>query len=331
MPTPTSLKQQAENIIIALDQEMKQEPSIDPKTIGKADKLLHRLIKVVNDVDLTAAEERVYLLKQKNEDASTDVLIRELIQNKCRQTATVGAATAGIGLLPGVGTIAALVFGTAADIGATFRLQAELVLEIASLYQHRLDDQEKQRLVLLITGLSAGTAALTRKLGQQTGLKLGEKFAEKSFLKALPVIGVIASAGTNVLSTYIIGQRADAYFRLGEDGLQSWAESLRAITGVDEREIGQWLSEGGRTTTSLLAGGTERASQAGKQAGLMVIEQAQKGAALGKKGFLSYLNWVLSQWRRVFSAIGKAGQFTWNGIIFIPKKISKRFKQKKER
>ena len=61
-------------------------------------------------------------------------------------------------------------------------------------------------------------------------IKAGEKAAgkavEKSLLKALPVVGVMASAGTNVLSSYILGYLADAYFRLWPEAVGTWCDSL---------------------------------------------------------------------------------------------------------
>lgn len=330
---PGSLKEQAEEIITVINQELREvQQSPAAPTGGKMDALFGRLLRIVNDVDLAQAEERVEAIRQKNAAISTDALIQTLIRDKCRQTAAVGAATSGAGLIPGVGTVAALVFGTAADVGATFRLQAELVLEIACVHQYPLNEQEKQRLVLLITGLSAGTATLARKAGQQAGVMLSEKLAEKSIFKALPVVGVIASAGTNVLATYIIGARADAYFKLGAEELQSWQESLRAVTGVDERKIGQWLAESGQSTGLALATGAEKAGQAGKNVGLAVRQKAQQGARLGKKGLKIYFglfSWGISFWKGVFSRFGKAGRGLGSIITAIPRQLSARFRNKK--
>ena len=67
---PTSLKQQAEEIIEAVDYEIQtveqQAQSLDNETLSGFDKLFNRLSKIVNDVDIAAAEERVNALRQKN-------------------------------------------------------------------------------------------------------------------------------------------------------------------------------------------------------------------------------------------------------------------------
>jgi hypothetical protein len=265
---------------------------------------------MVSNVDVKAAEERVRELKAEYPNASTEEIVQKLIRAKCQRTAAVGAVTSGAALIPGLGTAAALTLGVAADIGATFKLQAELVLEIAAAHDYPLTEEEKQRVVMFITGLSAGTVAVARRVGETAALKLGEKYTEKAIMKALPVVGVIGSAGTNVLSTYIIGQRADAYFRLGPEAVGSWGDSLRAITGLDERRVGSWLAEGGRTAGAVLAVGADKVGSGAKVAG----QTAQKGIR-------AYFNWVIFVWSTIFGWIGSLFGFLWAVITFIPRKL----------
>lgn len=310
----SSLKQQAEDIVTAIDTGLqlgnKQDTSLSPEARQKSNALFDMLMKAVSDVDISAAGERVKTFQVKYPNASPEKIARKLIRQKCEQTATVGAVTAGAGLIPGVGTAAAVIVGTAADIGATFKLQAELVLEVAHLYNYPLSDEEKQRLVLAITGISAGTSVALRRVGQRASLKLSEKFAEKSFMKALPVVGVLASAGTNVLSTYIIGQRADAYFRLGPEYMGAWADSLRAVSGVDERKITRWLSENGKNAGQAMAKKSKQAGRAGKKAGV------------------AYFKWLGSFWRSVFRTLGAIFKKIWGAITFIPRKTGALFQGK---
>ncbi|MDM8520064.1 mannose-6-phosphate isomerase, class I [Anaerolineales bacterium HSG6] len=251
MEEEKSLKEQAEAIMDAVTQEIGEvdEKSLTvPVAETQADTVIDKLFGAINDVDIVAAEERVRVMREKYPDATDQYLVQRLIQIKCQQTGAVGAATSGAGLIPGIGTAATMTLGVAADIGLTFKLQAELVLEIAAVYDYPLTDVEKQRIVMIITGVSTGATTLAYRAGERAALRFSEKFAEKAIIKALPIIGVIASASTNVISTYIIGQRADAYFRLGPEAVGSWTDSLRAITGVDERKITDWLAESTKST-----------------------------------------------------------------------------------
>ncbi len=315
-----SLKSQAEEIIEAVDHDLQtiesQPPAVQDEVSTKANYIMDTIFRVVSDVDLDVALERVAALKAEQPELSRDELSKKLVFDKCQKTGTVGAVTSSAGLIPGVGTAAAITLGTAADIGTTFKLQAELVLELAALYGYPLTQEEQQRLVMVITGISAGTAGLARKAGQAASVKVGEKFAAHSVMKALPVIGVVASAGTNVLSTYIIGQRADAYFRLGPDAVGSWSDSLRAVTGVDERNITKWVTTSGKSTGAAIVSGAGKVGEAGKAAGGAVADGAKKAGVTAQRGFKAYVGWFIRLWQAIF-------RFIWAVITFIPRKIAK--------
>lgn len=350
MSNNTPLKDQAKEIMVAIDrdlQEVETESAVVKEEVNsQSNFLLDKLFGVINDVDIEAAAQRVAELRQKHPEASPAELSQILIREKSTRTGTVGAVTSGAGLIPGLGTAAAMTLGVAADIGATFKLQAELVLEIAAAYNYPLTENEKQQIVMVITGISAGTSALTRRAGQAAAIKVGERLAtqsaQKAFTKALPVVGVLASAGTNVLSTYIIGQRADAYFRLGPEAVGSWADSLRAISGVDERNIAGWLADSGRAAGSALLSGAEMVGDAGKVAGGMVSSGAGKvaetvGPALSsgtqrvgktaQSGLRAYLRWLVTFWSVVIRGVGKGLGFLWAVVAFVPRKIMGMFRK----
>lgn len=207
------------------------------------DRIMNYLEQAVSKVDVAAAAERVASLRDKNLDISSDALADILIQQKCWQTGAIGAVTSGASIIPGLGTVASLTFGVAADIGMTFQLQAELVLEIANAYNKELDPNERRNIILLVTGMSVGANKALNAMGQKIAREAAERLTQKSLAGALPYVGIAASAGSNMITTYIIGQRARAYFNLGPEAVGDWGESIRAITGVDERTLATWLSE----------------------------------------------------------------------------------------
>lgn len=261
-------------------------PARQQATKQEANWLFNLLMRAIADTDVQAAEERVTTLRAERPEATTDELVEYLIKQKCQQTGAIGAATSGAALLPGLGTLTSMTLGVAADIGATFKLQAELVLEIAAAHQYPLNELEKRQIVMLITGVSAGGNQLLTKAGKELSLKVTEKYAKKWLVKALPVVGVIASASTNALSTYIIGQRADAYFGRGPEAVNDWRESLRALVGVDERKVTGWLAESAAGLGQRLAEGVGNAAsavvEAGKDAGEAIVGAGQ--ATLDKLG-----------------------------------------------
>ncbi len=242
------------------------------------DNLMEFITAAIDEVDEKAAEARVQALREANAGASPEELVELLIKQKCIQTGAVGAITSGASFIPGLGTFASMTFGVAADIAWTFKLQAELVLEIAAVYQHKLSPTEKRNTVMLVTGISAGANQVLRKTGQRVAEEATERLAQKSLTKAIPVLGTAASAGTNILFTYVIGQRAQAYFSRGPDAVGDWGESIRAITGIDERKIGDWLADWGKSMTEGVASGARKASETVADAGKSVAERASTAA-----------------------------------------------------
>lgn len=243
-----------------------------------------RVTQAISDADEAAAATRVAKLRETKPDALPTELVSLLIQQKCWQTGAVGAVTSSAALIPGLGTLASLTFGVAADIGMTFKMQAELVLEIAAAHGHELTPDEKQKAILIVTGISAGANKLLEELGKQIAQQATERLAQKSITKAIPLIGVAASAGSNILTTYIIGWRADAYFRLGPEAVGDWLQSIRATTGVDEREIINWLTGTTERSWELVSSGMQSTAGAvivaGQSAGEIVVVGAGKVSEL---------------------------------------------------
>lgn len=266
-----------------------------------SDRVAGYLVNVINNADEQAAIKRVATLRQQYPQANSDTLAELLIKEKCRQTGTVGAVTSGASVIPGLGTVAALTFGVAADIGLTFKLQAELVLEVAAAYDHPLSDTEKQRVVMVITGISASTNQLLSKVGREIAEQATERLASKSVTKAIPILGVAASAGVNILSTYLIGQRAKAYFGLGPEAMGDWAETTRALTGVDTRPLTAWLVETTENSWKLVSQQMRSAKgvmlTAGKSLGEVVVVGATGGWQLLRSLFRFLFSIPRALWR----------------------------------
>ncbi|MCA9837666.1 MAG: hypothetical protein KC422_12185 [Trueperaceae bacterium] len=203
---------------------------------------LASLLSVLSQADVNAARRRVEGLKQQFPEATPEELSEQIVKKKIQQTAMVGAASSGAGLIPGLGTITALTVGFAADLSATFKLQAEMVLELALLNDYPLSKLDQQKLIFLVTGVSMGSSSLINRAGKKLSLALTERYAKRWLAKAIPFFGVAASSSTNALTTYLIANRAQAYFQ-GSTEEMSWFEGLRRLSGFDERKIASWLKE----------------------------------------------------------------------------------------
>jgi uncharacterized protein (DUF697 family) len=239
MTTTPSSKKQAEEITAQL------VPGAGQLDAAGASRVLRFFLQRIAEVDRAKVVARVDELRQRYPDAAPDELAERLIKAKCQKTAAIGAVSSGGALLPGIGSLVAGAAGVVADLRATITLQAELVLEIAEVYGVPVDDADRQQVVMLLTGIGYGTSHLLTTTGSQLTGKLAARVARNWLTRALPIIGVATSASTNALSTYIVGQRAKAYFSRGPDAVGGWADTLRLITGVDERKVAGWLAERG--------------------------------------------------------------------------------------
>jgi hypothetical protein len=98
----------------------------------------------------------------------------------------------------------------------------------------------------------------------------------------------------------------------------SWSDSLRTITGVDEREIASWLAESSKAAGQAVATG---ASKVAETVGPAITSGAQKAGETAQKGFKFYIWWVVTCWTTLFRVIGEVLRFIWLVISFIPRKV----------
>ena len=223
-----------------------------PKQAGIINEFSKYIERAIDEVDEAAARKRVNARRKANPEATVDELVEMLIKQKCIQTGAIGAVTSSANVIPGIGTVVTLTFGVAADIGMTFKLQAELILEIAAVYERILTDIEKRNAILVITGISTGANQIGEKLAETIAKQVAKLWSREAAEKVAPGVGIAMSATINATTTYIIGERAKAYFSLGAKAVGNWAESVRALTGVDERKISSWLLESTKQSWELI-------------------------------------------------------------------------------
>ena len=205
---------------------------------GRLPGVLGLLFRVIDSVDQAETQARVVAAQAKYPHLDTTALAKRLIRDKALQTGAVGATTSAAGTIPGLGTVASVTLGVTADVIATFRLQVELVLELAHLMGYEMSRTERRTAILAITGLGAGLDTAAKAVGTKVAAYLGEEYAEKAILKAIPIVGLLASAGINVLMTRVVGDRALAYFR-GQQ-LGEFTQDITSVSDTDEAVAEGW-------------------------------------------------------------------------------------------
>ena len=183
---------------------------------------------------------RKYHKRYKDDRDSED--IRELVANKVIQNysymaAFSGGTTALAGVVPGLGTVAAVLGGTTADVALCMKFQIEMTMALAHIYDHDILEEEERRLCFIIAGLGAinqagqkgakevGSKAFTKMVQQylkgptlaavkEIFKKVGITFTRKGLEKAIPFgVGVIVGFTVNKTLSWYIGVRARDFFQ----------------------------------------------------------------------------------------------------------------------
>lgn len=251
-----------------------------------SDNLVDQTIAAINTVDQVAALERVRKLRELYPEAAPESLVGMLIKQKCLQTGAIGQVSSSASIIPEVGVFVSLIFGEAADVTMTAKMQAELVLEIGAAHHSQLNEATKQEALVMVTGLSEGA----NQLLEVTGARLAQQATTQLKGTTPSAIGVAEIAGQNLLSTYLIGRRANTYFKLGSEAVATWTEEV--VVAAEEATLTHWLNETTQRSWHLVVDSTlnltDVAIVAGKAIGevfvvkatdLALSQQVQRGLA----------------------------------------------------
>jgi len=188
-----------------------------------------------------------------DDDADEDLKVKaeEIIKKACSRVAMTSFASSGFGF----GRAAAFALGVAATQGIA-GMQGEMVNELAKLYGNEISPESKTRVMMLLQGVgqtsnqiasNAASAAASQAVEGMSQQIATEVAKESIILKALPLVSPLTNAvfvtSSNVVATYVIGKRATIYFQKGEDSVPSWKDSVRMLSGVDERRLVRWIVE----------------------------------------------------------------------------------------
>lgn len=257
-----------ETAINATDTESEQ-----PEKQTFLSNLVQETLQTINRADEEEALARVQKAREKHPNDTPDQLAERIIRKYCMQAGAIGAVTASPTMIPGLGTVVALTFGTAVDMRMTYKLQGEMVLELIEIYQPAMSADNKRNVLMVVTGLSMGAGRVVAQSGQKVAVEATERLAARFSSVATrevaaevtegaatglvaksvsTVFGVATSAGINAVTTYTIARRAQAYLQQGPEAMDDWTASLRTVTGVDERKLTAWLIATTRNSWQLI-------------------------------------------------------------------------------
>lgn len=193
---------------------------------------------LVENADRTLAREATRKGVDPDSEAARDLAVRKIVRHYGRLAGATAGGTAMTGIIPGVGTAAALTLGIGTDMVVTLKLQAEMAMQIAHLYGSDISSEEQKHLAFLLASLGAtanagqeaiskgASKALTRLLERHlrgatlASVKQGFRafglvFTRKAVAKAIPFgVGVAVGYSTGQLLTKKVGREVSAHYRV---------------------------------------------------------------------------------------------------------------------
>lgn len=179
----------------------------------------------VNKEDI---KKRVEKLKKKNPGLTGEEICRLIIKKKSRWCAAAGAVTALPGAVPVLGTLFAVVGGTALDMTAMGFFLTEMILEVAAVYNRNLDipGTSREAVWVLVSSVGAGAAGrgLTRvtvaqlsgraflRLIEQALLAMGIRATQRTILRVIPFVGMFIAGAVNYYTCRKVGEFVVKYY-----------------------------------------------------------------------------------------------------------------------
>jgi len=181
-------------------------------------------------VDKKNVKKRVEKLKKKKKNMAPEDICRLLVKKKSRWCAAAGALSSLPASVPGLGTLVAAFLGTAFDIAAMGYFTAEMVLEVASCFNRRLDIPGTSREAVWVLASAVGAGAAGKGLAkaasaglsgpafsgllQRLLLAAGIRATRSTFLRIIPFAGMLAMGAVNYYTCQRLGSLIIEYYSL---------------------------------------------------------------------------------------------------------------------
>ncbi|HEY3444725.1 MAG TPA: EcsC family protein [Myxococcales bacterium] len=185
--------------------------------------------KIRAQVDAAAEKIRASLPDDATDAQVCGALERDLVSHYSNRTALAGGAAALPGLIPGLGSLAAVLGGGLLDMTFCLKYEVEMVLALAASRGYDIEDPRERQLAYLLAAAhtyeaSGGRNPLPdlvkteidaiwhytpRQLGKLVAalfVKLAILFAGKSLSRAIPFIGIVVSSAANKTLTSRVGK-----------------------------------------------------------------------------------------------------------------------------
>jgi hypothetical protein len=188
-------------------------------------------------IDFARVQLKIENLKNEAPELSAAELAQKLIRTSSFKCSLLGVVVALPALIPGLGTAVAFIGGIIVDITVMSYLLANLILEIAAIYNRNLEVNDTLREAVWVFAMAVGSDAVGRKLSRTLVARLssasytnylrklmwllGARITRKSvFMRIIPLLGALIAGVVNYTSSNLIGKRALNYYQ--NNSFDSW-------------------------------------------------------------------------------------------------------------
>ncbi len=170
---------------------------------------------------------------ESNQESDPEIRRRQAAEQIVRQYALAAAVSGGVtsipALVPGMGSFVATTGGALLDMAVLLKIEVEMALCLSHLYGFDIRDEHERQIAFLLASVStyehrSGENVLTDLMEAETTAlwnyaprevarlllvvlaRLAARATGRSFIKAVPVVGVAAGASLNMVLTQRVGR-----------------------------------------------------------------------------------------------------------------------------
>ena len=201
----------------------------------KGRKLLSAVERITEDADTLIARLEKFKHESparvgQDEDTHLEEVAGRIVSHYSTRSAVAGGLTALPAIVPGIGTLTAVLGGTLADMGLMLKFEVEMAMCLTHLFGFDIRNDRERQLAFLLASVSTYEAksgenllvdlvraegtAIWRYTPRQISKALLTVFTKivlmslsKGFAKALPLVGVVVSSSVNKVLTGKVGRR----------------------------------------------------------------------------------------------------------------------------
>lgn len=232
---------------------------------GRGQRLLTAVERIIADTDslIALAEETLQRARERELESEADtreLAAAEVVNHFALRAALAGGLAATPALIPGAGSVVAVLGGTLADMGFLLKYEVEMALVLSHLHGFDIRQDEERQLAFLLASVGTYDARSGRSVlvdmaeaesiairkytprevskmlvGVMTRITLLR--VSRGLVRALPLVGIVVGSSMNKFLTMQVGERCVRDLKLRRELTRQRAEPEAAAAAPASRRV----------------------------------------------------------------------------------------------